>query len=306
VKTYLVKILAFLVLYLAVLFSVYVLPYKYDNFFQSAETKIERLKKKEPQIIFVGGSNTLFGLDSEMIVKETGYDVVNMGIHMGLGYYFQTQPVIDALQKDDIVMLSPEYVSYYLEKQINSRMLNQISEHFPSVILHFDHLNRVRLLYDHFLDKIKKNIIYIQEGKDYDLGPIGGYSFSGVNEYGDQTDHLKAEKGSKLGLWNMKVYKGKELHPVFIEQTEKMIKKCEKKECKVYFTYPAIAKSAFDAGVAAQAMSQLDLKGYPRLGDPSEYVFENKEFYDTHYHPLKRVRGLRTSKVIAELKKVGI
>ena len=305
-KTYLIKISLFLLLYLAVLLALYLQPYKYDNFFQSAETKMERLQKKEPQIIFVGGSNTLFGIDSEMVAKQTGYDVVNMGIHMGLGYYFQTQPVIDALQKDDVVLLSPEYVSYYLEKQINNRMLNQISEHFPSVILHFDHLNRAKLLYDHFLDKIKKNIVYVQQGKDYDLGPVGGYSFSGVNEYGDQTDHLKAEKGSQLGKWNMKVYKGKELHPVFIEQTEKMIAQCEQKGCKVYFTFPAIAKTAYDAGVAKVAAAQLDSQGYTRLGDPSEYVFDNNEFYDTHYHPLKRVRRIRTEMVIKELKKVGI
>jgi len=301
---YLLKISVFLLVYSAVLFAIYFQPYKYDNFFQSAELKADRLKKTEPQIILVGGSNTLFGIDSEMIVKATGYDVVNMGIHMGLGYYFQTNQIIKDLAKRDIVVLSPEYVSYFEDKQVNPRMLNQISEHYPSILWQFDKLNRPKLLYDHFLDKIKKNIIYIQEGKDYNLGPVGGYSYSGVNEYGDQTDHLSAEVGSELGRWNMRVYKGREFHPVFKAQTDKLIARCESIGCKVVFTFPAIARSAFDEGVANRVADEIDALGYVRMGQPSDYVFEPEEFYDTHYHPLKKARALRTQMLVEELKKI--
>lgn len=305
-KQFIARILLFLLLYFGSLSIIYIQPYKYDNFFQSAETKEARLKKDEPQIIFVGGSNTLFGIDSKMVVDATGYDVVNMGIHMGLGYYFQTNQVLDELRRDDVVLLSPEYVSYFNEKVINKRMLNQISEHFPSVLLQFDKRNRAKLLYEHILDKLKKNIVYIRQGKEYDLGPVGGYSFSGVNEYGDQTDHLTAEKGTSLGLWNMRVFQGQEFHPIFTSQTEKIIQKCKSVGCSVYFTFPAIAKSAYDQTVAAKVSDGLDELGYTRLGHPSEYVFETDEFYDTHYHPLKKVRGIRTSMVIEELKKIGL
>lgn len=302
-RGYLIKILIFLALYFAVLFAIYIQPYKYDNFFQSAETKTERLKKKEPQIIFVGGSNTLFGVDSKMVAEALDYDVVNMGIHMGLGYYFQTQQVINELQSDDIVLLSPEYVSYYQDKVISKHMLNQISEHYPSVLLQFDHLNRPKLLYDHFLDKIKKNISYIQAGKSYKLGPVDGYSFSGVNEYGDQTDQLSIEKGSKLGQWNMKIYQGKELHEVFLKQTSRIVDRCKQLGCKVFFTFPALAESAYDNRVANTLVKSLDDLGYTRLGHPRAYVYPNAGFYDTHYHPLRKVRAQRTALVIKELKK---
>lgn len=304
-KSYLLRSTFFLILYLAILLCIYLQPYKYDNFFQSAETKTERLKKKEPQIIFVGGSNTLFGVDSKMVVEETGYDVVNMGIHMALGYKFQTNQVLGNLEKGDIVLLSPEYTSYFSDLQANDRILNQLSEHYPSVLYLFQNKNRLKLLYNHFLDKIKKNVSYMKQGLDYDLGPVGGYSFSGVNEYGDQTDHLKADKGKKMGHFNMRVFRPKQIHEVFIEQTNKLYRECEKRGCQVFFTFPAIAKSAYDGTVADIVASNIDELDYVRLGHPSEYVFESNEFYDTHYHPLKKVRGIRTSMVIDELKKQG-
>lgn len=302
-KQYLTRILIFIFLYFGVLLLIYVQPYKYDNFFQSAETKAERLKKKEPQIIFVGGSNTLFGIDSKMVADEMGYDVVNMGIHMGLGYYFQTNQVLHELRKDDIVLLTPEYVSYFKDKEVNKPMLNQISEHYPTVLFQFNRMNRFKLFYEHFLDKLKKNIAYIQQGKSYNLGPIDGYSFSGVNEYGDQTDHLKEIKGKKLGRWNMKIHHGESFHPVFINQTNKILNKCKEVGCEVYFTFPVIAKTAFDRSVAEKLATSLDEFGFPRLGNPIDYVFEPEEFYDTHYHPLKNARAERTNKVIEELKK---
>lgn len=272
-------------------------------FFHSVAIKHERLEKDIPQIILVGGSNTLFGIDSKMIVDSTQYDVVNMGIHMGLGYYYQTQEMINDLRKDDIVILIPEYVNVFEEKSPNERMLNQLTEHYPQAILQFDKDNRWRMFYRHFLDKTRKNIANIEKGSEYDLGGTGGYSLSGVNEYGDQTDHLKIEKGMKLGRWNMNRYRKTDIHPNFIKQTQAVINKCKEEGCEVFVSFPSLAQSAYDEGVAVKYMDAIDELGFQRLGEPKTFVFENKEFYDTFYHPLKKARGLRTENLIAELKK---
>lgn len=302
-KPYILKLLLFLCFYFGIIFLVYVQPYKADNFWHSVADKHERLEKEIPQIIFVGGSNTLFGIDSKMVIDSMNYDVVNMGIHMGLGYYYQTQEMIGAIRKDDIVVLIPEYVNVFEDKTPNERMLNQLTEHYPKSILIFDRQNRWKMFYRHILDKLKKNISHIQKGSKYDLGGQGGYSLSGVNEYGDQTDHLTVRKGVELGQWNMNKYKDTDIHATFIEQTQAVINKCEEEGCHVYISFPSLALSAYDEGVANAYLMKIDEFGFQRLGTPKEFVFENIEFYDTFYHPLKKARRLRTIRLIAELKK---
>lgn len=304
-RYFLLNIFLFSTIYIGSLYIVYMQPYQYDNFFHSVELKHNRLKAIEPQVILVGGSNTLFGVDSQMIVDSLGYDVVNMGLHMGLGYYIQTKEVIPDLRKDDIVLLIPEYNNYFDELPMNKRLVNQLSEHYPRILLLFDRENRFKLFYKHFLDKLKKNVGFILSGVDYKLPGGGGYSLSGINKYGDQTDHLKVDKGAdKLGNWTMSRYKKRlELNDIFYKQTEAVIQKCKEKGCKVFISFPALARSAYSEDVANKICKSIDDKGYSRLGHPRDLVFDNKEFYDTHYHPLKNARAIRTNRVIAELKK---
>ena len=302
-KSFLLNTFLFLLIYLGGLFVLYKQPYKIDNFFHSVAAKHERLEKDIPQIILVGGSNTLFGIDSKMIVDATNYDVVNMGIHMGLGYYYQTEEIIDDLQKDDIVILIPEYVNVFEEKHPNERMLNQLIEYYPKAICTFKSSNRLKILYNHFLDKIRKNIAYIEEGLDFDIEGKDGYSLSGVNEFGDQTDHLKVKKGIKLGRWNMNKYNGADVHPTFIQQTQKVINKCVIQDCQVFVSFPSLAQSAYDEKVAEKYSKVLDELGFQKIGEPKTFVFKNKEFYDTFYHPLKKARRWRTQKLINRIKK---
>ena len=43
---------------------------------------------KQPKLIFAGGSNLAFGIDSELIEKKIGKKVVNLSLHAGLGLEF--------------------------------------------------------------------------------------------------------------------------------------------------------------------------------------------------------------------------
>ncbi|HPG73671.1 MAG TPA: hypothetical protein PLM49_05215, partial [Bacteroidales bacterium] len=43
---------------------------------------------KSPKIIFAGGSNLPFGIDSKMIQDSLHTPVVNLGLHAGLGLDF--------------------------------------------------------------------------------------------------------------------------------------------------------------------------------------------------------------------------
>ena len=54
-----------------------------NTYLSSYLDKIKLIEKVEnKRIIFIGGSNLAFGLDSSMIEKEfLGYKIINMGLH---------------------------------------------------------------------------------------------------------------------------------------------------------------------------------------------------------------------------------
>ena len=60
-----------------------------------------------PKIVLIGNSNLAFGMDSEMLSEATGMEVVNMGLHGGLGSAFNENMVrLGKLNEGDIVILS--------------------------------------------------------------------------------------------------------------------------------------------------------------------------------------------------------
>ncbi|HEY9783938.1 MAG TPA: hypothetical protein V6D17_00960 [Candidatus Obscuribacterales bacterium] len=62
-----------------------------------------------PKIIFVGGSNLLFGIDGMTLYKRLGYDVVNMGLCFNFRLPFMLAQIKEHVRRGDIVVISPEY-----------------------------------------------------------------------------------------------------------------------------------------------------------------------------------------------------
>lgn len=68
--------------------------------------KVKRLETiKEPKMILVGNSNLAFGIDSEMLEKNIGMPVVNMGLQAALGNSFHENMAKIAINKGDIVIV---------------------------------------------------------------------------------------------------------------------------------------------------------------------------------------------------------
>lgn len=63
----------------------------------------------ERKIIMVSGSSSSFGLDQNMLEMETGYKVVNLGLHAGFGHLFYSELAKENINPGDIVLLGYEY-----------------------------------------------------------------------------------------------------------------------------------------------------------------------------------------------------
>lgn len=63
----------------------------------------------EPKIIIVAGSSSAFGINQYLLEKETGYKVVNLGLHAGFGHLFYSELSKANINPGDIVLLGYEY-----------------------------------------------------------------------------------------------------------------------------------------------------------------------------------------------------
>src|SRR5512138_1550398 len=67
------------------------------------------LNTKSPRIIFVGGSNLAFGIDSKRVEEELGLSVINFGLHADLGMETSLNFIEKHAAPGDIIVLVPEY-----------------------------------------------------------------------------------------------------------------------------------------------------------------------------------------------------
>jgi hypothetical protein len=116
-KKFIVKILFFLSLvFISIaLSSVYVPNLSISNsLYYSILDKHNLLKNsKSPKMIFIGGSNLSFGLDSKRIVDTYDMNVINMGIHAGFGLKYIANDIKPFISNGDIVIIVPEYDHFY-------------------------------------------------------------------------------------------------------------------------------------------------------------------------------------------------
>ncbi|MDY6295711.1 MAG: hypothetical protein SPL45_05370 [Schwartzia succinivorans] len=94
--------------------------YHLDGWVQVKDKYARTIAK--PKVIFISGSNTLFGVDTERIEKEIGMPTVNYGVAIGLNFYILDR-VKSHLKKEDVVILPLEYCfyEYSSDKRFESR-----------------------------------------------------------------------------------------------------------------------------------------------------------------------------------------
>src|SRR4030042_1466434 len=92
---------------------IYLPPIDPDRYIMALVDKHRLLKTTpQPRIIFEGDSNLAFGLDSGMIKKETGYNIINMGLHGGLGLIYSMDELKPYLKQGDIEIFIPDSAHY--------------------------------------------------------------------------------------------------------------------------------------------------------------------------------------------------
>ena len=98
-----------------------------DTFVGELKEKVELLKNAEKKkIVVIGGSSVPFGIQSNYIKKYLpNYDVVNFGLYAALGSDVMLDLAREYIDKDDIIIFSPEMNPQTLSFYYNGRTLWQ-------------------------------------------------------------------------------------------------------------------------------------------------------------------------------------
>ncbi len=300
-KKLLLKILllvssAFLIMSLGLPF----LKYPDDDSYEAACFDKHKLLKtvESPRIIFVGGSNLAFNLDSKLVEEAMGMHVINMGMHAGLGLRYMVLEVKPYIRRGDIVVIIPEYDHFFGTVFDGSNVTVTHFFSFPedqksikSPKLYLSILrNYPSALRNQFLLFLTKGVIPAKR-KDF-------------NEYGDFVGHLK-EAEQNFGRIECSEVKG-EVNKDVVPELNNFKLYSEKTGAKVFFIYPSFLDARYK--INKEKINLLcntlgkELK-IPILSAPLNYVFPEAYFYGSSYHLGGEGRNMCTKKIIADLKK---
>lgn len=314
-RKFLINILVFFAIFGVLIFAVHfftrsVSEKSSNDYLGAIIDKHQRLASyKEPVLIFTGGSNLPYGINSELISRELKMPVVNLGLHGGLGLSFMLEEVSQCMKEQDVVILS---IEYFLDldgaRDLKERVVNiypeagkfirrNYLEDFFEKIISFqmktrNNIKGLRLQTDS-PEKAQK-----QRQEVDDL-----YSRHSFNQFGDVIAHL--DKGSHDALSSRRIFPDQKWQG--IAAIKDFIEYARSRNVRVFFMYPGYAESEYKTNEKVIGKLAIDLaanlKGHI-LGLPTDFVFADSLFFDSVYHLNKTGRDKRTGRIIQLLQPV--
>ena len=278
-----------LILVLAIL-AVVVPPHAEQmSYLRAYHDKQQRLQNRDDAaIVLVGGSGTAFGYDSRRLSQTTGRDVINTGLHAGLGADWITRNIGADLRANDIVLLSLEY-ELLQSTAVGSRTLAaMLIDVDPSTLRHIPPWDQPRIIDDAALYIGQKTVFFVTQWANRWVGRSiqstdTVYRREGFNRWGDVDAHW--------GLATKTFPVSNSIPPTRIDTGQikrlaQIVQRWRRRGVKVLVLPPACDASSFDASRAFIERLSKTLKRHD-IGyaiPPETLRMDRSFFYDTCYH----------------------
>ena len=265
------------------------LPNPYRNTYLGAfEEKYQKLYHTQgKKIVFIGGSGLPFWLRTDLLQEELGaeYTIVNYGLYATLGTKFMMDTAIDAIGKDDIVILCPELAEQTFSLYFNGEAALQATDGIHKALATLPLGNQIESFYQYFgysFDKIS------YAAKHQTLDPDGVYRADSINAWGD-IDYAERENNIMNNGYdvNMLITTDNLLNEEFIDYVNEFTDACQDKNASVYFAFAPANIAAVRSSQNRRAAFEEALKEAlrcPLLGSIENYFLEKGYFYDTNFH----------------------
>lgn len=282
----LTRISLLFLLVLATLLAVVLIPVDAsDHFLLALIDKENHLQEFEsPKMIILGGSNTVFNIDSRRIADATGYSVFNLGLHAGLGLMLHLNQVRSYIRAGDMVVIMPEYAQFYRQLFFGGRTVSRLVMFCPQFFRYITHWRQYLELLKGLGLETRSKLVYLLGRSAYEET----YRRSAFNEFGDLNPALVGDRPTeKLKYEHYEIRNLTDINPAAVRELNKFYDYAGKRGVRVYLAFPPVPLEKYAAnqqeieGLEAYLEANLEI---PVLYRPVEVLLPVKEFYDTFYH----------------------
>lgn len=247
------------------------------------------------RLLLIGGSNLAFGIDSGLIEEEFNVNVINLGLHAGLGLKFIINEAMSSVKKGDIVLLSLEYPLYDESSQPSIDLINHTQTIYPNSKSFYD-----ISLKDNFFISLQNSKKWFDR-QNIQIDSV--YNRKYFNKYGDVVGHLTKAQPKDIddrGVMNKINIDNNVslLHELYL--------KCNSLDAKLYIVFPNYPISEFNKNktviydLKEQIKTKVDF--IEMINEPETFVFEDSFFFDTVFHLNAKGRQKRTKMLIKILR----
>ena len=267
-----------------------------------------------PKIVFVGGSNLSYGLDSQAVEHALDRPVVNMGINATIGLPVQLSDIEYQLKSGDMVVIVPEHETLRTTVYNNANLANSLLNE-PSALGRLIEQRDFSELYS-----VMRSVPFAVSRKvrfhiESSVRPgVGTESPEGqlFNRYGDYIAHLSSsETMEHANIEQSAASYINDSRPLVsdavLNDVNTFYQQAEDNGVTIVMMYPCLIDAYYtslaDTLQSVHAHLQEDLE-IPLLNSPGSCVLPANQFYDTTYHLTADGRQYRTEYVITILQEL--
>lgn len=273
--------------------------------------KHARLAMDAPtKMVFVGGSNLSYGLDSAVVERELKVHVVNMGLNAHLGLRFMLDEIKAELRPGDIVVLSPEYEVFFQPVDGFGMDLLALVKVRPSAIRYLKTWSQWRSVLKATQiaaqEKLER-VIRAAVGRPRQVKPQVAFKTrmetrAGSNEYGDMINHLGVQW--PFPLWRDRGLESRDFREDGVQLLVTFEREMRDRGVHVLYVHPPVSRSYYDDEKAAieHAHERLRDRMPFEIAAPIRYAYPDGMFFDMVYHLNGEGRARRTQQIIGDLR----
>jgi hypothetical protein len=265
----------------------------------AATTKDSLLKNTAgPRVIFIGGSNLSFGLNSQAIKDSLQINPINTSIHANIGLKYMLSHTLPFVKNNDAVVVAAEYSHFYNDYNgVSDELFRTLVDvgatknSQTSTAQWFDMLGYIPR---YALTKFKPSEYF-----NYDATVV--YNKNAFNVYGDVAVHWNLPKKNYTPI----IVQGN-FNKAVIEALKDFELQLKSLGATLYISFPCLDEVSFDKSVQKINLveQQLIQNNFKLLGNAVRYKMPKQLMYDACYHLTKEGVDRRTKLLIEDIKRV--
>lgn len=281
---------------IALVFGVWLcqMPMERNNYLYEQNIKDSLIQHTpSPRVIFVSGSSLAYGLDSHRIQDSLKVNVVNYGLHAGMGLKFILDRTIKYVRRGDIVVISPEYPHLYNQMYGDPLTLSPTLYYTSYRMLDMLNVEQWKNVISGIPTTIRMNE-KSEEYKDQRFASVMGF-----NDLGDEVGHWTlGHNVVELRHEDVKADLNDDYCKCFLRQIDEL----KRKGAQIVVTPPPLAERAGNDPLIHKVDSFFRRNDLTYNVPPREHILPDSMFFDTVYHLAKNGVDVFTGRIIEEIR----